>query len=182
MAGPGASLRRGHDVKPRVLWWLVYLVPVVAGCDCSWRWVSGAQVASCSAGGSHPDGGVWPGGARTSGPTRRWRARAASMSSQGPWLRISSALYSELSASARAKPKGIPLRASRRDCLAVGQGLPVADGPVLHPTVVSGAPDPSGQYRLVSAARRPFSGRPGPGRCTGRWRFASPRFAARRHR
>ena len=41
-------------VKPRVLWRLVYLVPVVAGCDCSWRWwswlVSGAQAASCSAG------------------------------------------------------------------------------------------------------------------------------------
>ena len=37
-------------VKPRVLWWLVYLVPVVAGCDCSWRWRSGAQAASCSAG------------------------------------------------------------------------------------------------------------------------------------
>ena len=87
-----------------------------------------------------------------------------------------------LSASARAKPKGIPLRASRGDRLGLGQGLPVADGPVLHPTVVSGAPGPSGQYRLVSAARRPSEGRPGPGRCTGRWRFASPRFAARRHR
>ena len=74
-------------VKPRVLWRLVYLVPVVAGCDCSWR----------------------------------WRARAASMSCQGPWLRISSALYSELSASARAKPKGIPLRAYRGDRLALGQ-------------------------------------------------------------
>ena len=39
-------------VKARVLWWLVYLVPVVAGCDCSWLfWLtSGAQVASCSAG------------------------------------------------------------------------------------------------------------------------------------
>ena len=37
-------------VKPRVLWRLVYLLPVVAGCDCSWRWVSGAQAASCSAG------------------------------------------------------------------------------------------------------------------------------------
>ena len=37
-------------VKPRVLWRLVYLVPVVAGCDCSWRWRSGAQAASCSAG------------------------------------------------------------------------------------------------------------------------------------
>ena len=41
-------------VKPRVLWRLVHLVPVVAGCDCSWRWwswwVSGAQAASCSAG------------------------------------------------------------------------------------------------------------------------------------
>ena len=44
----------GTCVKPWVLWRLVYLVPVVAGCDCSWRWwswwVSGAQVASCSAG------------------------------------------------------------------------------------------------------------------------------------
>ena len=38
-------------------------------------------------GGTHADGGVRPDGARTSGPTRRWRARAASMSSQGPWLR-----------------------------------------------------------------------------------------------
>ena len=74
-------------VKPRVLWRLVYLVPVVAGCDCSWR----------------------------------WRARAASMSCQGPWLRISSALYKEFSASARAKPKGIPLRAYRGDRLALGQ-------------------------------------------------------------
>ena len=81
------ALERGLAVKPRVLWRLVYLVPVVAGCDCSWR----------------------------------WRARAASMSCQGPWLRISSALYSELSASARAKPKGIPLRAYRGDRLALGQ-------------------------------------------------------------
>jgi len=44
------ALERGLAVKPRVLWRLVYLVPVVAGCDCSWRWVSGAQAASCSAG------------------------------------------------------------------------------------------------------------------------------------
>jgi len=41
---------RRRAVKPRVLWRLVYLVPVVAGCDCSWRWRSGAQAASCSAG------------------------------------------------------------------------------------------------------------------------------------
>ena len=39
-----------HPVKPWVLWRLVYLVLVVAGCDCSWRWRSGAQAASCSAG------------------------------------------------------------------------------------------------------------------------------------
>ena len=47
---PVRETPRTPDVKPRVLWWLVYLVPVVAGCDCSWRWVSGAQAASCSAG------------------------------------------------------------------------------------------------------------------------------------
>ena len=59
----------------------------------------------------------------------------ASMSSQGPWLRISSALYKEFRASARAKPKGVALRPHRGDCLGLGQGLPVANGPVLHPTV-----------------------------------------------
>ena len=30
---------------------------------------------------------------------------------------------------------GVALRPHRGDCLAVGQGLPVADGPVLHPSV-----------------------------------------------
>ena len=97
----------GAVVKPRVLWRLVYLVPVVAGCDCSWRWwswwVSGAQAASCSAGVRIPIaecGRV---------VLNQWTHSAvatstASMSSQGPWLRISSALYSELSASARACP------------------------------------------------------------------------------
>ena len=55
----------GLDVKPRVLWRLVYLVPAVAGCDCFWLfWLtSGAQAASCSAGGTHADGGVWSDGA-----------------------------------------------------------------------------------------------------------------------
>ena len=37
----------------------------------------------------------------------------------------------------------------------------------------SGAPGPSGRPPDVSAARRPCSGRPGPGRCTGSWRSAS---------
>ena len=40
-----------------------------------------------------------------------------------------------LSASARAKPGGVPLRPHRGDRLALGQGLPVADGPVLHAAV-----------------------------------------------
>ena len=59
----------------------------------------------------------------------------ASMSSQGPWLRISSALYKEFRASARAKPKGVALRPHRGDRLGLGHSLPVANGPVLHPTV-----------------------------------------------
>ena len=50
VAQGGHNLGAVTGVKPRVLWRLVYLVPVVAGCDCSWRWVSGAQAASCSAG------------------------------------------------------------------------------------------------------------------------------------
>ena len=41
----------GHlSSSPGVLRRMAYLVPVVAGCDCSWRWRSGAQAASCSAG------------------------------------------------------------------------------------------------------------------------------------
>ena len=43
-----------------------------------------------------------------SGPTRRWRARAASMSSQGPWLRISSALYKELERLGQSKAERNP--------------------------------------------------------------------------
>ena len=35
---------------------------------------------------------------------------------------------------------GVALRPHRGDCLAVGQGLPVADGPVLHAAVASDAP------------------------------------------
>ena len=106
----------------------------------------------------------------------------ASMSCQGPWPKDELGLVQRVERLGQSIVVGIPLRAYRGDCLAVGQGLPIANGPVLHPTVASGAPGPSGQHRLVSAARRPSEGRPGPGRCTGRWRSASPRFAARRHR
>lgn len=68
---------------------------------------------------------------------------------------------------------GVALRPHRGDCLAVGQSLPIANGPVLYPTVASDAPGPSDRPPDVSAARRPSEGRPGPGRCTGRWRSAS---------
>ena len=57
-----------------------------------WLWLFLAVAVGCPGGfvlggSSHADGGVWPDGARTSAPTRRWRPLAASMSSQGPWLR-----------------------------------------------------------------------------------------------
>ena len=48
---PALPCRR-RTVKPRVLWRLVYLVPVVAGCDCSrlfWL-MSGTQAAAWSTG------------------------------------------------------------------------------------------------------------------------------------
>ena len=53
-----------------------------------WLWLFLALAVGCPGGfvlgrGTHPDGAVWPDGARTSGPTRRWRPLAASMSSQG---------------------------------------------------------------------------------------------------
>mgnify|MGYP001679457595 CR=1 FL=1 len=73
------------------------------------------------------------------------------MPSQGPLLRMSSALYRELRASARAKPKGVPPGAHRGDRLALGQGLPVTDGPVLHPAV--GVVDQAGQVGALAPAR-----------------------------
>ena len=36
------SARHSGVSSPGFLWRLVYLVLVVAGCDCSWRWQSGA--------------------------------------------------------------------------------------------------------------------------------------------
>lgn len=98
-------------VKLRVLWRLVYLVVVVVGCGCSWRfWLtSGAREASCSAGGTHTDGGVWPGGARTSAPTRRWRPRAASMSSHGPWLKDELGLVQGVQRLSQGIVIGVPL-------------------------------------------------------------------------
>ena len=157
-------------VKPRVLWRLVYLVPVVAGCDCSWRWVSGAQAASCSAGVRIPM-------AECGRVVLNQWTHSAVASTGGVDVLPGSLVADELGLVQRVERLGqsivvgIPFRAYRGDCLAVGQGLPVANGPVLHPTVASGAPGPSGQHRFAFVARRPFSGRPGPGRCTlaGRW-------------
>ena len=91
------------SVKPRVLWKLVYLVPAVAGCDRSWLfWLtSGTQAASCSAGVRIPMAEC--GRVVLNQCTHSAVATStASMSCQGPWLRISSALYKEFRASARA--------------------------------------------------------------------------------
>ena len=99
-ADPAASGRQvqrdphaQRTVKPWVLWRLVYLVPVVAGCDCSWRWVSGAQAASCSAGVRVPIaecGRVVPVPVHQLGGGDHGRRQCPP---KGPWLRISSALY-----------------------------------------------------------------------------------------
>ena len=118
-------------VKPRVLWRLVYLLPVVAGCDCSWRWRSGAQVASCSAGVRIPMAEfvrVVPVPVDPLGGGEHGRRRCPP---KGPGCGSARPCTRSLSASARAKPKGVPLRAYRGDRLGLGQGLPVADGPVL---------------------------------------------------
>jgi len=69
----------------------------LAGCGGGWLWLFlavsvGGPGGFVLGGGAHADGGMGPDGARTSGPTRRWRPRAASMSSQGPWLRMSPGL------------------------------------------------------------------------------------------
>ena len=146
---------------------------VVAGCDCSWRWLSAAQAASCSAGVRTPMaewGRMVPVPVDSLGGGEHGRHQCPP---KGPGYGSPRSRTRSLSASARAKPRGVALRPHRGDCLAVGQGLPVANRPILHPTVVSGAPGPSGRPLDVLVARRPFSGRPGPGRCTGSWRSAS---------
>ena len=68
---------------------------------------------------------------------------------------------------------GVPLRPDGCDRLALGQGLPVTDGPVLHPAVGVVDPGRSGPRPRAGAPRRPFPGRPGPGPRTGSWRSAS---------
>ena len=144
---------RGHLPSSRgVLQTMVYPVPAIAGCDCSWLfWLtSEIQVASCSTGlhMSIAERGLivpvrWTHSAVAS-PT-------AAMSRRGPWLRINSALYSEFSASTGANPKGVPPpRPHRDDRLAVGEHGPVADGPVLHAAVASDALGPPGRPRTGS--------------------------------
>ena len=121
------------------------MVPVVVGCGCSWWSVSGTRAASCSAGVRMPMA-EW--GRTVLYQWTHWAVASStsSMPSQGPCssrrgrLRMSSALYRELRASARAKPKGVPPGAHRGDRLALGQGLPVTDGPVPRPAV--GVVDP----------------------------------------
>ena len=82
------------------------------GGGCLWLFVAvgvGCPGGVVLGGGSRADGGVWPDGARTSGPARRWRPRVASMSCQGPWLRMSSALYKELERLGQGKAERNPL-------------------------------------------------------------------------
>ena len=74
----------------------------------------------------------------------------------------------------RSKAERSPPGAHRGDRLALGQGLPVADGPVLHPAVAVVDPGQSGRRPRACAPRRPFSVRQRPGPCTGSWRSASP--------
>jgi len=142
--------------------WLVVVVPgggrrvprrlrARRGCACRWR----------SEGGWCPC--QWTDSAAASS--------TASMSCQCPWPKDELGLVQRVEClSQRAAERSLP-GAHRGDCLAVGQSGLVADGSVLHPTVASGAPGQRDQPRCFYAARRPFSGRLGPGRCTlaGRW-------------
>ena len=145
-------------VKLRVLWRLVYLVPVVAG----WGWlmvcrptlsVSGTQAASCSAGVRMPMAQwgrmvpvpVDPLGGGDHG-RRRYPAR-------GPGQRMSSALYSELSASARAKPKGGYPWSPQRRPPRTRPGQPRSGWTCTARRGRSGAPGPSGRRPRAGAAR-----------------------------
>ena len=143
----------GTTVKPRVLWRLVYLDVVVAGCGCSWRWVSGARAASCSAGVRMPMA-EWgrvvlvPVDPLGGGELGRRRCPP-----RGPGQRMGPALYKEFSASARAKPKGglpwIPPRRPPRS-----RPEPAHSGWLgTARRGRSGAPGPSGRRPRAGAAR-----------------------------
>ena len=122
-------------------------------------------------GGTHTDSGVRANGARTSAPTRRWRARRR-----------------------RCPPKG-PGYGSARPCTRSSEPRPgqsQKESPVDPTEVIASHSDRAAPWRMdlyctprsqvmhqareispsdVSAARRPSPGRPGQGRCTlaDRW-------------
>ena len=78
-----------------------------------WLWLFLVVAVGCPGGfvlggGTHPDGGVWPDGARPVDPLGGGEHGRCRCLARVPGYGISSALYSELSASVRAKPKGGP--------------------------------------------------------------------------
>ena len=111
------SLGRGSHggVKPRVLWWLVCLVVVVAGCGCSWWWVSGARVALCSVGVRMPMaecGRMVPVPVDPLGGGEHGWCRCPP---KGPGYGISSVLYKELECLGQGEAgRGRPWNPSRR--------------------------------------------------------------------
>ena len=132
----------GHlSSSPGVLRRMAYLVPVVAGCDCSWRWRSGAQAASCSAGGRMPTaecGRMVPtqwthsAVATTGGVDVLPRALVTDQ------LGLVQGVQSLGQSKAERSPPSTPPRRPPR----TRPGRPVANRPVLHPTVASDAPGP----------------------------------------
>ena len=85
-------------------------------------------------GGSHPDSGVWPGGVEPVDPLGGGDLDGVDVLPRA-LVADQLGLVQRVEGLGQSIVVGIPLRAYRGDCLAVGQSLPIANGPVLHPTV-----------------------------------------------
>lgn len=101
--------------KPGVLWSLVYLVPVIAGCDRSMLfWLTSTQAASCSSGLHMPIaecGRMVPAQLTHSAMT----SSTAPLSCRGPWLRISSAFVKRVERLGQSTPGRSPPSPHRGD-------------------------------------------------------------------
>lgn len=93
---------------------------------------------------SDPDRAVGTGGARPAGPTVRWRARRRRCTSKGPLPTDELGLVQGVQGFCQGACVGVCLGPHRGHRLAVGQGLPIADGAVLDSAVASGGSGPLG--------------------------------------
>ena len=120
-------------------------------------WFGRGGRARARAGVSDPDRAVGTGGARPAGPTVRWRARRRRCTSKGPLPTDGLGLVQGVQGFCQGACVGVCLGPHRGHRLAVGQGLPIADGAVLDFAVASGGSGPLGSAPSLWRCQIPMS-------------------------